>query len=107
MNEIKSYSYRVERVDQDLDLMELIYQSPDLPDVLVGAPLPRGTQTVDDIARMYVPFLYWSKILNPVVDVAVGTTGTVEIVLPEAITGNLPISILTATNTSAVVTSNI
>jgi hypothetical protein len=107
MNEIKSYSYRVERVDQGLDLMELIYQSPDLPDVLVGAPLPRGTQTVEDIARMYVPMVHWNKILNPIVDVAVGTTGTVEIVLPEAIASNLPISILTATNTSTVITSDI
>ena len=101
MNQIKSYSYRVERVDRDLDFMELTYQSPGLPDVLVGTLLPRGTQTIDDIARSYVPWSYWNKILNPIVDVAVGTTGTVEIILPEEI--NLPLSALTTDTTVATI----
>jgi hypothetical protein len=104
MNQIKSYSYRVESVDQELDLMELVYQSPDLPDALVGAPLPRGTQTVDDIAQSYVPLSYWNKILNPVVDVAVGTTGTVEIILPELVVFSP--AAFTSTNTATIVGSN-
>jgi hypothetical protein len=39
MNQIQSYSYRVDRVDRDLELMEFIYSSPGLPDVLVGASI--------------------------------------------------------------------
>ena len=103
MNQIKSYSYRVEKVDRDLDLMELTYQSPGLPDVLVGALLPRGTQTIDEVARSYVPWSYWNKILNPIVDVEVGTTGTVEIILPEA--NNSPISASTLANIPTIVGS--
>jgi hypothetical protein len=79
MNKVNAFTYTVVRVDAENDFMELNYSSEGLPDALVGARMPRGTQTVDDIARSYAPMGYWMNLLNPIVPVEVGSTGSVVI----------------------------
>jgi hypothetical protein len=83
MNTIESFTYVVTSTDEASGTMELVYSSPNLPDVLVGALMPRGSQTLDDVAASFAPMKYWMDLINPVVSVSVGSTNVIVISRPD------------------------
>lgn len=79
MNKVESFSYVVTSTNVDIGTMEISYSSPGLPDVLVGARMPRGTQTLDQVVAEFAPMTYWGDILNPVIPVEVGASSVVTL----------------------------
>jgi hypothetical protein len=82
MNTVDTFTYVVTSTDEANGTMELTYSSPNLPDVSVGALMPRGSQTLDEVAMGFAPMRYWLDLLNPVVSVAVGASATVTSATP-------------------------
>jgi hypothetical protein len=70
------YNYTVVSKSLEHGVMELRYESPGLPPVNVGMPLPRLGETVDDIAAMYAPTAVWDTQSTVYEDPEVGATGS-------------------------------
>lgn len=92
MNNVEKFTYIVNSVDENSGLMELTYSSPNLPDVIVGARMPRIGQDLDDVAKSFAPIGYWNDILNPIIPVLVGTSNTVSLIEENVVTPIQPIT---------------
>lgn len=92
MKSVSTFSYREDAAQRDaaLGVTIFVYSAPDVPDISVGVPLPRGDQTADEVARAFAPLAHWSAILNPIAAPAAPMAGTVDLTVAPAQTGNVP-----------------
>lgn len=73
-----AYTYEVINVNPQARAMEVVYTSPGRQTLHIGARMPYAGETIEQIAAMYAPVGYWLEQEAQIVDVPVGTSGTVS-----------------------------
>jgi 5,10-methenyltetrahydromethanopterin hydrogenase len=76
MYEDVQYNWKITSVDKDTKTMIIEYSSEGLPTLTVGALMPTGSETVEDVVKSYVPLNIWGIHLMQPNDVEVGMTGS-------------------------------
>lgn len=99
MKLITAYRYSEDSSKRDVALGITIinYSADGVSTIAVGVPLPRGTQTMDDIAKQFAPLNLWFNELNPVNVTAEPAAGNV--VFAPSVTTGTPVNQPTTTGT--------
>ena len=59
------YTYAITRVDEDNDVMDVVYSAEGQDDVMVGVPIPREDEDLASVVASYVPLWAWRKAAPP------------------------------------------
>jgi hypothetical protein len=78
------YTFEVVAVHPELNSMEIVYKAEGHDAILVGAPLPRVGEPLQNVIRAYVPWGMWEARTVEYQVVEVGTSGTHRTVEPLA-----------------------
>lgn len=74
-----NFTYEVTRVDEDNKVMDLVFKTEGLSDVLVSARLPFNGESVDDLALSVAPFYAWDMEQAEFTTPSVGVRGSLVI----------------------------
>ena len=80
-----TYSYEILSTDAQTGTMELRYMREGHAPVLVAAPLPRVGQRLADVVAAYAPLAVWEAEEAAFVDVEVGASGEVALVISQPV----------------------
>ena len=75
-----TFTYKILRSNVELGVMEVLYERDGYDPVTVAAPLPRETETLDELLTRYAPIALWESATSAFQEVAVATQG--ELYLP-------------------------
>lgn len=76
------YNYKIVKSDIANNVMEIEFSAVGYETLMVGMPLPVEGQHHEDIIKSYAPIQYWENSTKVVVDVSVGSSGTLSTVEP-------------------------